>query len=139
MLNKSWLSFCLVLLAVLSIFRTIDGCFTAKVKITVSSAIPGDYVLSAHCKSGDDDLTERILHFNQGFDWTFCVKPSTLFWCNVARRDAAGKDHGSGGFQAYNQGTYGCEESYCEISYTADAQGVLKTWQNGEITRIITW
>ncbi|KAK9101972.1 hypothetical protein Sjap_019226 [Stephania japonica] len=138
-LNKSSLSFCLVLLVVLSISRTIDGCFTAKVKVQVRNAIPGNYVLSAHCKSGDDDLHERILHFNQGFDWTFCVKPTTLFWCNVVRRDSAGKDQGSGGFQAFNNEARPCGESYCFIDVAADAQGVLKTWSDGFTERVVTW
>ena len=41
-------------------------------------------VLHAHCKSEDDDLSERVLDKRAQFNWSFRMNfwHTTLFWCN---------------------------------------------------------
>ena len=41
-------------------------------------------VLNAHCKSKEDDLSERVLAKQAQFNWSFRMNflRTTLFWCN---------------------------------------------------------
>ncbi|POO03362.1 Self-incompatibility protein [Trema orientale] len=63
-----------------------------KTTVSILNALPEDLDLTVHCKSGDDDLGEKILQFNGTYEWSFHVNfgVTTLFFCSFSWRNAAG-------------------------------------------------
>lgn len=53
-----------------SIASTALSCFTPQWDIFVISAIPNNIVV--HIKSGDDDLGNHTIPFNENYTWSFC-------------------------------------------------------------------
>jgi len=51
--------------------------WAGKVDLTVTNSLEGKENLKIHCKSRDDDLGMRVLHFNESAHWRF---GTDIFW-----------------------------------------------------------
>ncbi|KAL5781513.1 hypothetical protein ACOSP7_006542 [Xanthoceras sorbifolium] len=59
--------------------------FTPKVHVQLTNDLAPGFDLTLHCKSGEDDLGERVLPFHQSFNFHFreSVMGRTLFFCSM--------------------------------------------------------
>ena len=98
----------LLTLFVLSITLSKAIYFSGNVHVHITNDLQPGLNLTFHCKSGDNDLRERVLSHGQTFDFHFrksVYRDDTLFYCSFAWNGAF---HW---FEIYNQLR---DDDYCE-------------------------
>jgi len=71
-------------IVVLLCMLTLAWAWPPKTSVKITNTLEGKENLNIHCKSKDDDLGQRLLHFNQSFDWSFGAQfwYKTLYFCS---------------------------------------------------------
>ncbi|KAK9149122.1 hypothetical protein Scep_007879 [Stephania cephalantha] len=107
----------LVLLLLLVIILLVDSATAfslyPKKHVHVANNLTSSISLDVHCKSGDDDLGDQAVAYNQEFSWSFrdSIFGNTRFECEVGWTDLNGQKYGQN-FESYKAVDTSCHPDF---------------------------
>ncbi|KAK9102506.1 hypothetical protein Sjap_019760 [Stephania japonica] len=110
-------SLLLLLVIILLVDSTTAFSLFPKKHVHVANNLTSSTSLDVHCKSGDDDLGEQAVAYNQEFSWSFrdSIIGNTKFDCEVGWTDSNGQKYGQT-FESYKAVDTSCHPDctwYC--------------------------
>ncbi|KAK9265880.1 hypothetical protein L1049_021587 [Liquidambar formosana] len=82
----------LLMLQLITLCNAYGFSLLEKIHVTIGNHLGDGLNCSIHCKCKDDDLGVHVLQFQGNYEWSFRPKiwGTTLYFCNIQWRDAAG-------------------------------------------------
>ncbi|KAK9287860.1 hypothetical protein L1049_016302 [Liquidambar formosana] len=82
----------LLLLLLTTLWNAFAISLVPRTHVTIGNDLGEGLNCTIHCKSKDDDLGVHVLQFLDNYEWSFRTNfwGTTLFFCNIKWRDAAG-------------------------------------------------
>ncbi|MCL7036107.1 hypothetical protein MKW94_019297 [Papaver nudicaule] len=97
----------IVFVSLLMFFLLVQNCSSQLLKyvhVNVQNDLGENMDLKMHCKSKDDLIGERWVHYKEDFTWQFKrnVLGTTLYWCSMTWYDSSVGHWIVGSFEIYN-------------------------------------